>query len=65
VEGEMAFYSNSSIKGSTLLAHYKIMLDDAIEMNEYILSKQNNIPPRGLGTVYPMIPVMFPSGYPR
>ena len=65
VEGEMAFYSNSSIKGSTLLAHYKIMLDDAIEMNEYILSKQNNIPSRRIGTVYPMIPVMFPSGYPR
>ena len=65
VESEMAFYNNSSIKGSTLLAHYKLMLDDAIEMNEYILSKQNNIPPRGIGTVYPMIPVMFPSGYPR
>ena len=65
VESEMAFYNNSSIKGSTLLAHYKLMLDDAIEMNEYILSKQNNIPSRGIGTVYPMIPAMFPSGYPR
>jgi hypothetical protein len=65
VESEMAFYNNSSIKGSTLLAHYKLMLDDAIEMNEYILSKQNHIPSRGIGTVYPMIPAMFPSGYPR
>jgi len=65
VESEMAFYNNSSIKGSTLLAHYKLMLDDAIEMNEYILSKQNNIPSRRVGTVYPMIPAMFPAGYPR
>lgn len=64
-EAEMAFYTNSSIKGTTLLAHYKLMLEDAVEMNEYILSKQNNIPARGMGAVFPMIPASMPTGYPR
>jgi hypothetical protein len=34
-------------------------------MNEYILSKQNNIPARGMGAVFPMIPASMPTGYPR
>jgi hypothetical protein len=64
-ESELAFYNNNSIKGSTLLSHYKLMLEDAIEMNEYILSKQNHIPARSMGSVLPMIPAQFPTGYPR
>ena len=65
VESEMAFYLNSSIKGTQLRSHYSKMLVDAVEMNEYILNKQNAIPSRFGGRGLPMSPAQFPSGYPR
>jgi len=65
VQSELSFYLNSSIKGSSLRSHYKQMLEEAVEMNEYILSKQNSIGGRRGVATLPMTPAQFPSGYPR
>tara|TARA_R100001143_G_scaffold39441_1_gene36189 strand:- start:85 stop:1068 length:984 start_codon:yes stop_codon:yes gene_type:complete len=65
VQSELSFYLNSSIKGSSLRGHYNQMLEQAIEMNEYVLSKQNAIGGRRGAASLPMIPAQFPSGYPR
>lgn len=65
VQSELSFYLNSSIKGAQLRSHYKTMLEDAVEMNEYILNKQNAIGARRGQSTLPMAPAQFPSGYPR
>ena len=65
VQSEMSFYVNSSVKGASLRSHYKSMLEQAVEMNEYIINQQTVLSPRNGGTSMPMAAAQFPSGYPR